>query len=70
MGWGSQQQVAIMRQLKWRRCPPPVKQVKLEAEIKVENVGEKKKKKNESRERERGGRSRFGRWREPLRGEV
>lgn len=69
MGWGSQQQVAIMRQLKWRRCPPPVKQVKLEAEIKVENVGGKKKKKTKA-ERERGGRSRFGRWREPLRGEV
>lgn len=47
--------------------PPLVKQVKLEAEIKVEKVG-KKKKKNESREI--GERSRFGRWREPLRGEV
>lgn len=55
MGWGSQQQVAIMRQLKWRRCPPPVKQVKLEAEIKVENVGGKKKKKTKAeREREEG----------------
>lgn len=54
MGWGSQQQVAIMRQLTRKSggdLPPLVKQVKLEAEIKVEKVGKKKKKKRKQRDR-------------------